>query len=251
MPGGIELKSKDEIARMRDASLIVYEVLETLKAAALPGVTLLDLDALAESETRRRGATCAFLGYRGYKHALCISPNEVVVHGIPTRRTLVNGDIVSLDYGVVKDGWYGDSATTIPVGTISAAAKALVDATRVSLEHAIARMVPGNRVSDIGAAVEDYVVPRGYSVVRDFVGHGIGKKLHEEPQVPNYGPGGQGARLRAGMVLAVEPMVNLGVPDVEVLDDGWTVLTADRKLSAHFEHTIAITDNGPMVLTRP
>ncbi len=252
VPGGIEIKTKDEIARMREASLIVYEILQKMRAAIAPGITLLEVDAIAEGEIERRGAVSAFKGYRGtYPNVLCISPNEVVVHGIPTRRKLVEGDIVSLDFGVVYKGWFGDSAISVPVGKISDAAQRLLDVTRESLDRGIAKVLPGNRVSDIGAAVEEYVVPRGFSVVRDYVGHGIGKKMHEEPQVPNYGPGGRGPRLKPGIVLAVEPMVNEGTADVDVLDDGWTVVTADGKLSAHFEHTIACTEDGPLVLTRP
>lgn len=251
MAGGIELKTKDELARMREAGLVVYEVLQKLREAAAPGVSLLALDAIAAAETHKRGGLCIFKGYRGYPASVCLSPNGVVVHGIPTKAKLVEGDILSIDFGVIKNGWVGDSAVTIPIGKVSPEAQALLDATRESLERGIAKMVAGGRVSDIGAAVEDYVVPRGYSVVRDYVGHGIGKKMHEEPQVPNYGPAGSGPRLKAGMVLAVEPMVNQGTADVETLDDDWTVVTADGKLSAHFEHTIAITEDGPVVLTRP
>lgn len=256
MAGGIEIKTKDEIELMREASLIVFEVLEHMEKAVAPGITLDELDAIAEVETLRRGATCAFKGLYGFPKNVCISVNEQVVHGIPTRRKLVEGDIVKLDYGVIKRGFYGDSARTIAVGTISPAAKALLDHTRDSLEAGIKAMVPGNRISDIGAAIEAFVAPHGYGIVRDYVGHGIGKKLHEDPQVPNYGParwsrGQPNPRLRSGMVLAIEPMINAGTHEVETLPDGWTVVTRDGALSAHWEHTIAVTEDGPSVLTRP
>lgn len=247
----IEIKSASEIDRMRAASLIVYEVLQELAALVTPGISLLELDREAEMRTRKRGAVPAFKGYRGYPCSLCASPNEVVVHGIPSKRKLKEGDILSLDYGVVLNGYYGDSALTVPVGRVSESAMRLIHATREALERGIAQMLPGNRLGDIGAAVEDYVVPLGYSVVHDYVGHGIGKRLHEEPQVPNYGPAGHGVKLRPGMVLAVEPMVNAGTREVELLDDQWTVVTADGALSAHFEHTIAVTAEGPRVLSRP
>ncbi|GAC1595874.1 MAG: type I methionyl aminopeptidase [Myxococcales bacterium] len=253
---GIEIKTADEIAYMREASLIVYEVLEVVEKAVQPGVSLDELDALAGSETERRGAICAFKGLYGFPKNICISVNEQVVHGIPTRRKLIEGDLCKLDYGVIKRGFYGDSARTVAVGRVSPEAQALLAATRESLEAGIRAMVPGNRIGDIGAAVEASVQPHGYGIVRDYVGHGIGKKLHEDPQVPNYGPAGWGRgqpnpRMRAGLVLAVEPMVNLGTHLVETLPDGWTVVTKDGKLSAHWEHTIAITENGPQVLTRP
>jgi methionyl aminopeptidase len=253
---GIEIKTADEIAYMREASLIVYEVLEVLEKAVQPGITLDDLDALAGSETEKRGAICAFKGLYGFPKNICISVNEQVVHGIPTRRKLVEGDLCKLDYGVIKRGFYGDSARTVPVGRVSPEAQALAAATRECLEAGIRAMVPGNRIGDIGAAVEASVQPHGYGIVRDYVGHGIGKKLHEDPQVPNYGPAGWGRsqpnpRMRPGLVLAVEPMINLGTHHVETLPDGWTVVTQDGKLSAHWEHTIAITEDGPQVLTRP
>ena len=256
MAGGIEIKNRDEIELMREASLIVFEVLEEMEKAVAPGVTLDELDAIAERETLKRGAVCAFKGLYGFPKAVCISVNEQVVHGIPTRRKLVEGDLVKLDYGVIKRGFYGDSARTIPVGAISDSARDLVERTRLSLEAGIQAMVPGNRISDIGAAIEAVVAPHGYGIVRDYVGHGIGKKLHEDPQVPNYGParwsrGQPNPRLRSGMVLAIEPMINAGTHEVETLPDGWTVVTKDGSLSAHWEHTIAITDDGPRVLTRP
>jgi methionyl aminopeptidase len=254
--GGIELKTPDEIAFMRDASLITYEALEEMEKAVEPGISLDELDAIGERTTLARGGICAFKGLYGFPKNVCISVNEQVVHGIPTRRKLVEGDLVKLDYGVILHGYYGDSARTIPVGKISAEAQKLLDETREALEKGIAAMVEGNRISDIGAAVEGHVTPFGYGIVRDYVGHGIGKKLHEDPQVPNYGPalwtrGQPNPRLRPGMVLAIEPMINLGTHEVEVLPDGWTVVTRDGKISSHWEHTIAVTETGPKVLTRP
>jgi len=256
MAGGIEIKTADEIAYMREASLIVYEVLEEMTGAVAPGVTLDELDAIAERETTKRGGICAFKGLYGFPKNVCISVNEQVVHGIPTRRKLIEGDLLKLDYGVIKHGFYGDSARTVKVGKVSAEAAQLVEETRLALEKGIAAMVAGNRISDIGTAIEAHVAPFGYGIVRDYVGHGIGKKLHEDPQVPNYGPalwsrGQPNPRLRPGMVLAIEPMINLGTHEVETLPDGWTVVTRDGKLSCHWEHTIAVTDDGPTVLSRP
>ena len=253
---GIELKTKDELSWMRDAALIVFEVLEALEKAVAPGVTLDELDALAERETKARGGICAFKGQYGFPKNICISVNEQVVHGIPNKRKLVEGDLVKLDFGVIEHGYYGDSARTVCVGQVSPEAKKLVEVTKASLDAAILAMVVGNRVSDIGAVVQAVVDPHGFGIVRDYVGHGIGKKLHEEPQVPNYGPalwsrGQANPRLRAGMVLAVEPMINLGTHETKTLEDGWTVVTRDGKLSAHWEHTIAITEQGPKVLTLP
>ena len=256
MAGGIEIKTADEIAYMREASLIVYDALEEMQKAVVPGITLDELDAIGERETHKRGAVCAFKGLYGFPKNVCISVNEQVVHGIPTRRKLVEGDLVKLDYGVIKHGFYGDSARTIRVGKVSADAARLVDETRLALEAGIRAMVAGNRIIDIGTAIEAHVAPFGFGIVRDYVGHGIGKKLHEDPQVPNYGPalwsrGQPNPRLRTGMVLAIEPMINLGTHEVEVLPDGWTVVTRDGKLSSHWEHTIAVTDDGPKVLSRP
>ena len=256
MGGGIELKTADEIAYMREAALIVYEALEAMQKAVAPGITLEELDAIGERETLKRGAVCAFKGLYGFPKNVCISVNEQVVHGIPTRRKLVEGDLVKLDYGVIKRGFYGDSARTVQVGKVSAEAARLVVETRLALEAGIAAMVPGNRISDIGTAIEAHAAPFGFGIVRDYVGHGIGKKLHEDPQVPNYGPalwsrGQPNPRLRSGMVLAIEPMINLGTHEVDVLPDGWTVVTRDGKLSSHWEHTIAVTDDGPKVLSRP
>jgi methionyl aminopeptidase len=253
---GIEIKSTDEIALMRDAGLVVHEVLVELAKISEPGITLDELDAVAKRETERRGAACAFMGLYGFPKHICISVNDQVVHGIPGKRKLLDGDLVKLDHGAVVRGWYGDAARTVPVGKITPEAQKLVDATRESLEAGIRAMVPGNRISDIGAAVQGVIEPHGFGIVRDYVGHGIGKRPHEDPQVPNYGPalwtrGQPNPRLRAGMVLAVEPMINAGTHEVRTLSDGWTVVTKDGRYSAHFEHTIAITDSGPLVLTRP
>ncbi|RKH41627.1 type I methionyl aminopeptidase [Corallococcus sp. AB049A] len=247
----VELKSPDEIALMREAGRIVCEILDELEKAVAPGVSTWDLDALAEKLIAQKGARPAFKGYHGFPGVLCASVNQEVVHGIPNRkRRLVAGDLMKLDFGVAYRGFFGDSARTVPVGKVSGEAQALVDATRQSLEKAIQVMQPGNRIGDIGHAVQRHVESRGFSVVRDFTGHGIGRKLHEPPQVPNYGQPGAGMKLRPGMVLAVEPMVNQGTPDVEVLEDEWTAVTVDGKLSAHFEHTILISERGPEVLTR-
>lgn len=252
----IPLKSKDDLARMREAGRIVSEVLDVLAGLVAPGITLDELDAAAERETRRRGGKTGFKGLYGFPKNICISVNEEVVHGIPSRRQLREGDLCKLDFGVLKGGFFGDSARTIPVGRVSPEATALLERTRDALEAGIRAIQVGNRISDIGAAIEAHVQPFGYGVVRAFVGHGIGKQLHEEPQVPNYGPAQwnpaiKNPKLQAGMVIAVEPMVNLGTYDVHRLGDGWTVVTADGRLSAHWEHTNAVTDAGPVVLTRP
>lgn len=245
-------RSSEELARIREAGLVVYQVLEALSAAAVPGVTTAALDALAAERTRALGAQPAFLGYHGYPACLCISVNDEVIHGIPsTARVLAEGDIVGLDFGVVLRGWYADSARTVPVGRVSREAAALLEVTRAALGQGIAAARAGSRVGDIGAAVQGYVEPRGYSVVREFVGHGIGRRLHEPPQVPNYGRAGLGPALRPGMVIAIEPMVNAGASDVVTLEDGWTARTSDGSLSAHFEHTVAVTENGPEILTLP
>ena len=253
---GIELKTADEIAVMREAGMVVYEVLDELEKLVEPGITLEELDQAAKRETERRGADCAFKDLYGFPKHICISVNDQVVHGIPGKRKLQDGDLVKLDHGAVVRGWYGDSARTVPVGKVSADARKLLDVTRESLEAGIRAMVVGNRISDIGAAVEAIVAPHGYGIVRDYVGHGIGKRPHEDPQVPNYGPalwsrGQPNPRLRTGLVLAVEPMINIGTHETRTLSDGWTVVTKDGKYSAHFEHTLAVTENGPEVLTRP
>ena len=246
----IVCKSASELVRMRTANALVADVLGALEAMVLPGVTTLDLDAVAESLVREGGAEPAFKGYRGFPATVCASVNEEVVHGIPSKRPLKAGDIVSLDVGVLLDGFYGDSALTVPVGEISVAAAKLLSVTEQSLERAISAVRAGARVSDLGHAVQNYVETNGYSVVREFVGHGIGTKLHEEPQIPNYGQPGQGPRLAEGMVLAIEPMVNIGSATVKILKDGWTAVTSDGNLSAHFEHTVAVTTEGAEVLTR-
>ena len=248
----IQLKTPDEIERIREACLVVHQVLEELEAAAVAGVTTAELDRLAEARARQRGAAPAFLGYHGYPASLCISVNDEVVHGIPSaRRVLRDGDVVGLDFGVVKDGFFGDAARTIVVGRAIDGAQRLLDATRDALLAGVAAAVPGGHTGDIGAAVQGLVEQRGYSVVREFVGHGIGRRLHEPPQVPNYGARGAGKRIEVGLVVAIEPMVNAGTPEVELLDDGWTAVTADGTLSAHFEHTVAVTENGPEILTLP
>jgi methionyl aminopeptidase len=244
----IILKTLDEIAVMAKASRVVAEALAVLKDAVKSGVTTDELDRLAESEIRARGAMPAFKGYRNYPKTLCASVNEQVVHGIPSKRVLKEGDIVGLDLGAIVGGFYGDSAVTVGVGRIDEKTAALVRVTEESLSLAIEQAQVGNRLSDISHAVQRHVEAAGYSVVTEFVGHGIGRQLHEEPQVPNYGKPGQGPRLQAGMVLAIEPMVNMGGSAVRVLDDRWTAVTVDGSLSAHFEHTIAIQPSGPAIV---
>ena len=246
----IVCKSPEEVAKMRAANALVAGVLGELREAVKPGVTAQELDAVAEMRVREAGAIPAFKGYHGYPATLCVSINDAVVHGIPSPRELVEGDIVSLDMGVVLDGYYGDSALTVGVGTISDAAAELLDVTRDALHLAIDCARVGQRVSDLGYAVQTHVESRGYSVVREFVGHGIGTQLHEEPQIPNYGKPGRGPYLKEGMVLAIEPMVNAGRAAVRVLDDGWTAVTVDGSLSAHFEHSVAVSKDGPVILSR-
>ena len=247
----VEIKTKDEIAVMRDAGRIVSEILDELEKAVAPGVTTWELDQLAEGLIHKKGAKPAFKGYLGFPCSLCASINYEVVHGIPSKkRKLAPGDLMKLDFGVVYRGYYGDAARTVPVGEVSAEARTLIETTRQSLSNAISAVINGNRIGDIGYAVQSFVETKGFAVVRDFVGHGIGKKLHEQPQVPNFGEPGTGMKLRPGMVLAIEPMVNLGTHQVEILDDDWTAVTLDRKLSAHFEHTVVLTENGPEILTR-
>ncbi|GKT08319.1 type I methionyl aminopeptidase [Desulforhabdus sp. TSK] len=246
----ITLRSQREIEKIRKASLIVAEVLLKLKEHVLPGVTTFELNQISEDLARKHKARPAFKGYQGYPFALCTSVNEEVVHGMPSRkRHLQEGDIISIDFGVVFDNYFGDSAITVPVGRISEEAQLLCTATEESLHAGISQVVVGNRLSDISHAIQSYVESRGYSVVREFVGHGIGQHLHESPQIPNYGPPGRGVKLKAGMVFAIEPMINLGRPEVEILKDKWTAVTVDRKISAHFEHTVAVTDNGPDILS--
>jgi methionyl aminopeptidase len=246
----IVCKSAAEIERMRAANALVADVLAELATMVAPGVTTADLDAAAERLVRAGGAEPAFKGYRGYPRTLCASVNEQVVHGIPSARALVEGDIISLDMGVKLNGFYGDSAITVPVGRVSEVAATLLRVTQESLEKGIEQVRLGGRISDIGHAIQQHVEAHGLSVVREFVGHGIGSALHEEPQIANYGEPGRGPRLAEGMTLAIEPMVNVGRPAVKVLADGWTAVTKDGSLSAHFEHTVAVTKNGPLVLTR-
>lgn len=248
---GVGIKSQDEIALMRDAGRIVCEILDELERVVAPGVTTWDLEQLAEKLIYEKGAKPAFKGYNGFPCCLCASVNEEIVHGIPSKKKkLAEGDLMKLDFGVVFKGFYGDSARTVPVGKVSSEAAALVTATHESLYKGIEAIQVGNRIGDIGHAVQSHVEPLGFSVVRDFVGHGIGRKLHEKPEIPNYGDPKTGMKLKAGMVLAVEPMVNAGSAGVRVLDDDWTAVTVDSRLSAHWEHTILCTENGPEILTR-
>jgi len=245
-------KSPTELQKMRQSGLLVSEILQELRGIVRPGVTTEDLEQTAEKRIRQAGARAAFKGYYGYPCVLCTSINNEIVHGIPSsKRMLGDGDIVKIDVGVELDGYYGDSATTIPVGEIGPELARLLNVTKESLELAIQEARLGNRLGDVCAAVQRHVEAHGYSVVREFVGHGIGRKLHEDPQVPNYGNPGQGPRLREGMVLAIEPMVNTGSGEARVLEDKWTAVTADGGYSAHFEHTVAVTKNGPWVLTQP
>jgi methionyl aminopeptidase len=244
-------KSPAEIARMRPANALVAEILAELREAVHPGGTTAELDALAERRIRDAGGVPAFKGYHGFPATICASVNEQVVHGIPSARALVDGDILSIDLGAVVDGYYGDAAVTVPVGEVSERAERLLRVTEESLYKGIAQARVGGRVSDIGHAVQEHVEAHGFSVVREFVGHGIGVAMHEEPQIPNYGDPGRGPRLAEGMVLAIEPMINLGKAAVKVLDDGWTAVTRDGSLSAHFEHTVVVTASGPVILTLP
>jgi methionyl aminopeptidase len=246
----ITCRSAAEIDRMRAANRLVAQVLAALEAAVAPGVTTADLDVQAEKMVRDGGAVPAFKGYRGFPATLCTSVNAEVVHGIPSpKRALTDGDIVSIDIGVKLDGFFGDSAVTVPVGQVPDRTTELLKVTRESLERGISQVKVGGRVSDIGHAVQQWVEAHGFSVVREFVGHGIGEHLHEEPAIPNFGSPGRGARLAEGMVLAIEPMVAMGRPEVRVLGDGWTAVTKDGSLAAHFEHTVAVGANGPVILT--
>ncbi len=245
----ITRKSPDEIDRMRKAGRLVGHTLSVVSAAARPGVTLLELDKLAEKTIRAGGGIPSFLGYHGFPATLCLSPNHWVVHGIPNGDVLREGDILSIDCGAIVEGYHGDAAVTIPIGEVDEAARRLLATTEEAMWAGIAQVRAGNRLSDIGHAVEQVAAVPGYGVVREYVGHGIGTAMHEEPQVPNYGSAGRGLRLAAGLVLAIEPMVNEGTEATEVLDDGWTVVTRDGRRSAHFEHTVAITPAGPEVLT--
>ncbi len=248
----IVCRSASEIERLARVNALVARVLAELAASVGPGVTTAALDELAERRLTEAGATPAFKGYHGYPATICASVNEQVVHGIPSsERTLIEGDIISVDLGAKLDGFFGDSAVSVPVGRVSPEATRLLRVTKTALDKAIATVRVGARVSDIGAAVQGFVEAQGFSVVREFVGHGIGTALHEEPQIPNYGTPGRGPRLAEGMVLAIEPMVNAGKPAVKVLADGWTAVTKDRSLSAHFEHTVVVSGEGCRILTLP
>ncbi|MFN0107627.1 MAG: type I methionyl aminopeptidase [Blastocatellia bacterium] len=242
-------KSRNELEKMRRAGLIVAETLRDLRKMVEPGITTRQLDAAAEKKIRAIGAYPTFKGYRKFPASICASVNDEVVHGIPSERRLREGDIVKIDCGATLDGYVGDAAITVAVGNVSSAIESLLDTTRASLFRAIEKMVPGNRLYDVSYAVQEFVENNGFSIVRDFCGHGIGQRMHEDPQVPNYGRRGTGPKLREGWVLAIEPMVNLGTHEVQVLSDGWTVKTKDGRASSHFEHTIAVTENGPVVLT--
>lgn len=247
----IIIKSQSEIEKIAAASRIVAEILDHLRSFVRAGLSTADIEEYADAAIRQRNAVPAFKGYRGYPASTCISLNDQVVHGMPSRQVTVrSGDIVSIDLGVVLDGFYGDGAITVPVGEVDAEALRLIRTTEEALAAGIKAAVVGNRVSDISAAVQQHVEAGGFSVVRAFVGHGIGRSLHEDPQVPNFGRPGQGPRLKEGMTLAIEPMVNAGTADIKILDDGWTAVTADGRLSAHFEHTVAVTKQGPKVLTK-
>ncbi len=244
------LKSSKEIEKMHQAGQIVREVLELVRSHVKPGATTYDLEKAAEARLKKLDVKAAFKGYHGFPCVLCTSVNSEVVHGIPSpKRVLREGDIVSVDFGVVVDGYYGDAAITVPVGAIDAKAARLLKATEATLRAGIAVVRPGATLGDVGAAVQGVVEGEGFSVVRDFVGHGIGVHMHEDPQVPNFGEAGQGLKLKAGMVIAIEPMVNAGKPDVKVLDDGWTAVSTDGSMSAHFEHTVAVTADGARILT--
>ncbi|MCG0277398.1 MAG: type I methionyl aminopeptidase [Thermanaeromonas sp.] len=245
----IILKGRREIELMRRAGRVVAEVLAILEEHIAPGVTTLELDRIAEEALIRRGAIPAFKGYRGFPASICVAVNQEVVHGIPGLKRLVEGDIISIDIGAVIEGYYGDAAATFPVGSVDEEKERLLKVTQEALWQGIKQAVVGNRLSDISHAIQTHVESNGFSVVRDYVGHGIGQNMHEDPQVPNFGPPGRGPRLRPGMTLAIEPMVNAGTHEVITLPDGWTVVTADGKPSAHFEHTVAITEEGPYVLT--
>ncbi len=245
----IHLRTEDEVDLIRKSARIVAECLDHLETLVRPGVTTLELDRAAEEFVRSKGALPAFKGYRGYPRTLCVSVNEVVVHGIPDDRKLEEGDVVGCDMGAIVDGWYGDSARTFAVGKIAPEAEQLLAVTREAMHKGIAQAVVGNRLGDIGHAIQSHVEAHGMSVVRDLVGHGIGRQLHEEPQVPNYGRPGKGLKLELGQCLAIEPMVNLGRPDVLTKGDGWTVVTRDGRWSAHFEHTIAVGREAPEILS--
>ncbi len=247
--GGITIKSRREMEAMERAGAIVGSTLTLLKKSVAPGMTTADLNRIADKNIRSMGAVPTFLGYHGFPGAICASVNEEIVHGIPGKRVLKAGDIIKMDVGATIDGFIGDAAISVAVGEIGEDVQKLMDDTEASLYAGIAAAQPGNRIGDIGAAVSGYAIPRGYGVVRQFVGHGVGRYLHEDPQVPNYGDAGKGVLLRPGMCICIEPMLNMGTEDTTILDDDWTVVTADGALSSHFEHTLAITADGPKILT--
>jgi methionyl aminopeptidase len=245
----IILKSGAELGAMRQSGQVLARVLSELEPLVRPGIRTRDLDLYADKRTRELGAVPAFKGYRGYPASVCVSVNEEIIHGIPSGRILQEGDIVSLDFGVLYEGFFSDSALTVPVGRVSAEARKLIGAAERAFDKGLEQMREGNRVSDISAAIQRSVESEGFSVIRQFVGHGIGRALHEEPQVPNFGAPGHGPKIRRGMILAIEPMIAMGGWEVEVQGDGWTAVTRDRTLAAHFEHTVALTENGPEILT--
>ncbi len=248
----ITRKTAEQLDLMRRAGRVVAEMHECCTRAAKPGATTLDVDRAAREVLERRGARSNFLNYHGFPAVVCTSPNEVIVHGIPSDDVVLEeGDILSIDCGAIIEGWHGDAAITVPIGAIDEESQRLIDVTKACLDDAIAEIVAGNRLGDIGHAVESRALAAGFSVVREYVGHGIGTAMHEEPQVPNYGTPGRGMKIREGHVLAIEPMINIGTQETETLADGWTVVTRDGARSAHFEHSIACTDNGPEVLTLP
>jgi methionyl aminopeptidase len=246
----IQLKSSQEIAKMEVANRIVAEILEEVKSRVRPGVETRELDELAEACCRKYKVKPAFKGYRGYSHSLCIAVNDEVVHGIPGPRQLKAGDLVSLDFGVLHDGFYGDAAITLPVGEVTPQAQQLMKTTEASLYAGIGELKVGGRLGDVSHAVQTTVEKKGFSVIRQFVGHGIGRALHEDPQIPNFGPKGKGPALRVGMTLAIEPMTSAGSWEVKILEDGWTAVTEDGSLAAHFEHTVALTEKGILILSR-
>lgn len=242
-------KNKEEIRQIKKSNRIVAQVLSELSDMVRPGMTTIDLDRYAEKRVREMGAVPAFKGYRGYPASLCTSINREIVHGIPSERVLRNGDLLSLDFGVVLNGFYGDAAVSLPVGTISPEGAKLIETAKQGLYQGIKKVVPGNRISDISSAVQKYVEKQGFNVIRNFVGHGIGFSLHEEPQVPNFGDPGKGPKIKPGMVIAIEPMIAAGDWEVEILKDNWTAVTKDGSLSAHYEHTVAATVDGPEILS--
>lgn len=245
----IVIKSKSELVKMRRAGRMVAEVLMMLRDKIRPGITTLELDEIAEKQCKKWNVKPAFKGYAGFPYTICASPNEQIVHGFPNRNPLEEGDILSIDFGLIADGFYGDHAITFPVGQIEGNAQRLLSVTQESLAQGIAAAQSGRHLSDVSSAIQIFVEQAGFSIVREFVGHGIGRQLHEDPQIPNFGAAGSGPRLREGMTFAIEPMVNVGEAGVKILEDGWTAVTVDGMLSAHFEHTIAVTENGPEILS--